>query len=162
MFSPFKLHLTHLNFLSPYYAGFDPISYMVADHSISSWDTPTLMHQTGSPSELMSKEPYVVPAALFILLKIVLSLAPIVYSHLKSRWASRAWHLNLHFLSELNQLLLRVLHLVDIKRLWSKLKLGNGTRNLREGANNARVWASTLASVSLGEPSSPRVASSIL
>ncbi|XP_042458646.1 5'-adenylylsulfate reductase-like 5 [Zingiber officinale] len=153
-----------LNALIQFYkksTGFNPISYMVAHHSISSWDTQTSMHQTGSPRELMSKEPYVVLAALFIFLKIVLSLAPIIYSHLNYCWASRTWRLNVHFLGELNQLLLRVLHLVDIKKLWSKLKLSNGTRNLREGANNAHAWASTLASVSLGEPSSPRVASSI-
>ncbi|RZS27000.1 hypothetical protein BHM03_00060435, partial [Ensete ventricosum] len=118
----------------------------------------SLMHQTGSPRELITKEPFMVLGVLFMFLKIVLSVIPVIYTHLKALWVSHAWHLNVHVLGESSsQLLVRVLHVVDVKRLWSKLKLDNKTRNLRKkGANNARAWASTLTSVSLGESSSSR------
>lgn len=119
------------------------------------------MHQTGSPRELITKEPFMVLGVLFMFLKIVLSSIPVIYAHLKALWVSHAWHLNLHVLGESSQLLVRVLHVVDVKRLWSKLKLDNKTRNLRKkGASNARAWASTLTSVSLGESSSSRTAPS--
>ena len=47
----------------------------------------------------------------------------------------------------------RFLYMIDVQRVWAKLKLCK-IRNFREGAKSARVWASSLASVSLGETSS--------
>ncbi|WOL04228.1 5'-adenylylsulfate reductase-like 5 [Canna indica] len=134
--------------------GFDPIADLVVDQLPSSGNKRSLMHQAASLRELITKEPCLVFAMLFILLKIVLSVLPVTYSHLKVLLISHAWHLNLHILYESRQLLVRVLYVIDINNLWAKLKLGNKTRNLRKGANNARVWASTLTSVSLGESSS--------
>ncbi|XP_009408458.2 5'-adenylylsulfate reductase-like 5 [Musa acuminata AAA Group] len=142
--------------------GFDPIAYLVVHQPTNSRKVRSLMHQTGSPRELITKEPFMVLGVLlFMFMKIVLSSIPVIYAHLKALWVSNAWHLNLHVLGESSQLLVRVLHVVDVKRLWSKLKLDNKTRNLRKkGASNARAWASTLTSVSLGESSSSRTAAS--
>ncbi|CAL9104068.1 unnamed protein product [Musa textilis] len=141
--------------------GFDPIAYLVVRQPTNSRKVRSLMHETGSPRELITTEPFLVLGVLFMFLKIVVSSIPVVYAHLKALWVSRAWHPNLHVLGESSQLLARVLHVVDVKRLWSKLKLDNKTRKLRKkGASNARAWASTLTSVSLGESSSSRPAPS--
>lgn len=127
---------------------------MVADQPSNSVNVRSSKHQMEFLRELITKEPYVLLAVLFVCLKTMVSLLPFVYAHLKAFWLSRTWHLNLHIIAESYQLLARVLHVIDVKRLWSKLKLGNKTRNLRKGANNARAWASTITSVSLGESSS--------
>ncbi|XP_074574422.1 5'-adenylylsulfate reductase-like 5 [Curcuma longa] len=133
--------------------GLDPIILLEIDQvSSAKIRTPVLHFE--SASELMTKEPYLAFSLLFIFLRMIICFVPLLYSRVKAFWASHAWHLNLRFLRESSQLLEQVLHLVDIKRLWSNLKLWNRTRNLRKGANNARVWASSLASVSLGESSS--------
>ncbi|RWW54172.1 hypothetical protein BHE74_00039261 [Ensete ventricosum] len=134
--------------------GFDPVERLVVDQPTNLGNVRSLMHQVESPRELITTEPYLVLGVLFICLKLVLSVLPVVYSHLKALWVSHGWQLNLPILCEPSQLLVRVLHGIDVKKLWSKVKLGNKTMNLRKGANNARAWASTLTSVSLGESSS--------
>ncbi|XP_009396929.2 5'-adenylylsulfate reductase-like 5 [Musa acuminata AAA Group] len=140
--------------------GFDPVERLVVDQPANLGNVRSLMHQVESLRELITTEPYLVLGVLFICLKLVLSVLPVVYSHLKALWVSHGWHLNLPILCEPSQLLVRVLHGIDVNKLWSKVKLGNKTMNLRKGANNARAWASTLTSVSLGESSSPSSSSS--
>ncbi|CAL9086135.1 unnamed protein product [Musa textilis] len=143
--------------------GFDPVERLVVvDQPTNLGNVRSLMHQVESLRELINMEPYLVFGVLFICLKLVLSVLSVVYSHLKALWVSHGWHLNLPILCEPSQLLVRVLHGIDVEKLWSKVKLGNKTMNLRKGANNARVWASTLTSVSLGESSSPSSTSSRL
>jgi len=78
---------------------------------------------------------------------------PVFVSRIKAFLAMHVLRLNLGIFGEWNHLLERVLHVIDLKKLWSKLRLCNKTRNFQKGAKNARVWAS-LASVSLGESSS--------
>ncbi|XP_059647328.1 5'-adenylylsulfate reductase-like 5 isoform X2 [Cornus florida] len=70
-------------------------------------------------------------------------------------WVSFVSHFNMEMFGGGSQILGRVVHLIDAKRAWTKLKLCK-TRNFHDGAKNARVWASSLTSVSLGEASSSR------
>ncbi|WOL08062.1 5'-adenylylsulfate reductase-like 5 [Canna indica] len=137
--------------------GFHPIAYLVVDQPANTGSARSQMYKIRSLAELLSKEPFLVLGIIFIFLKMFLSILPIIFSQIKSLWISHAWHWSLHVLSELSQLLVRMLHVIDFKKLCIKLKLGCKTRNLRKGANNARAWASTLTSVSLGESSSSRL-----
>ncbi|XP_042465539.1 5'-adenylylsulfate reductase-like 5 [Zingiber officinale] len=133
--------------------GLDPIILLEIDQvSSAKIRTPVLHFE--SARELITKEPYLAFSLLFIFLRMIICFVPLLYSRVKAFWASHAWCLNLRCLRESSQLLEQVLHLVDIKRVWSNLKIWNRTRNLQKGANNARVWASSLTSVSLGESSS--------
>jgi hypothetical protein len=84
---------------------------------------------------------------------------PKVLTHLKAFWVLYVPHFNLGIFGETSQLMGRILHMVDVRRIWTKLRLCK-TRNFHEGAKNARVWASSLTSVSLGESSSARSSSS--
>ncbi|KAG6603430.1 5'-adenylylsulfate reductase-like 5, partial [Cucurbita argyrosperma subsp. sororia] len=75
--------------------------------------------------------------------------------HIEDEPLSYIPHLNLEIFGETRQLIGRILHMLDIRRAWAKLRLYK-TKNFHKGARNARVWASSLASVSLGESSSSR------
>jgi hypothetical protein len=66
-------------------------------------------------------------------------------------WTQYFRHTNLGVLAKLAQLLECVPHAVDVRKMWSKWRL-------MFGSMNTRVWASSLASVSLGGQSSPRAA----
>lgn len=103
--------------------------------------------------ELITKEPYLVLAILFLVLRAFLFFCPEILSHVAALWILCKREFNLGIFGESSQLLGRVIHLIDVKRVWSKLKLCK-TRNFQKGARSARVWASSLASVSLGETSS--------
>ncbi|GFY83027.1 RNA polymerase II transcription mediator [Actinidia rufa] len=102
-----------------------------------------------SLKEILIREPYLVFSVMFLFLRGFLYFFPDIISHLISLWLVYLPHLNVAILGESRQFLGRVLHLVDIKRVWSKLKTCK-TRNFHNGARSARVWASSLASVSLG------------
>ncbi|XP_021714943.1 5'-adenylylsulfate reductase-like 7 [Chenopodium quinoa] len=110
--------------------------------------------------EIIVKEPYLVFAILFLVLRGFLCICPEIWSCVTALWMLCMCQLNLGVLGESNQLLARVAHVMDVKRVWSKLKQCK-IRNFQEGARSARVWASSLASVSLGESSSARPSSSI-
>ncbi|KAG9451397.1 hypothetical protein H6P81_011362 [Aristolochia fimbriata] len=109
----------------------------------------------GSLKDIFKREPYLIFSIVFLCSKGFLLFLPQILSHLKAFWILCIWHLNFGILRGTSQLLERVLHVVDVKRAWSKLRLCK-TRNFRNGAKNARVWASSLASVSLGDPASSR------
>ncbi|KAJ6832416.1 5'-adenylylsulfate reductase-like 5 isoform X2 [Iris pallida] len=136
--------------------GLEPVAYFVEEPSSNSGNFQVLNPWNKSLREIMTSEPYLAFSVLFICLKALVFFFPVIISRLKALMAVYAWNLNLGIFGEWSHLLERVLHVIDLKRLWSKLRLSNKTRNFQKGANNARVWASSLASVSLGESSSSR------
>ncbi|XP_077211434.1 5'-adenylylsulfate reductase-like 7 [Tasmannia lanceolata] len=141
--------------------GFDPVEYFTkADQPTSMGSEKPFLLWNDSPREILAREPYLVFSLLFLCLKAIIYFVPKILSRLKSVWVLLyAWHMNLAFFGETSQLLERVLHVIDMERAWSKLRLCK-TRNFQNGAKNARVWAS-LASVSLGKPPSTRSVASL-
>lgn len=138
--------------------GFDPVTYLsVEEPPIYASRTP-LNLRNWSVREMILSEPYLAFSLGFVCLKAFLCFFPVFASRIKAFLAIYALHLNLNLgiFGEWNHLVERVVHVIDLKKLWSKLRLCNKTRNFHKGAKNARVWASSLASVSLGECSSPR------
>ncbi|XP_052196062.1 5'-adenylylsulfate reductase-like 5 isoform X2 [Diospyros lotus] len=127
----------------------DLVSYSQSSHKL------THPWKGNSVKEILRREPYLVFSALFLFLRVFLFFFPEIISRLIALWVAYVAHLRVGVFGESSQLLGRVLHLIDVKRAWSKLKLCK-TRNFHNGARNARVWASSLASVSLGETSSAR------
>ncbi|XP_077213440.1 5'-adenylylsulfate reductase-like 7 [Tasmannia lanceolata] len=142
--------------------GFDPVQYFTKEDQSSRLGSEKLLCLwDGSPREMFTREPYLAFSLLFLCLKVfIIYFFPKILSRLKAVWVLLyVWHLNLGFFVETSQLLERVLHVIDMNRVWNKLRLCK-TRNFQNGAKNARVWAS-LASVSLGESSSTRSAASL-
>ena len=135
--------------------GLDPITYLEI-HQSSSGNARAVIVQVESIWELITKESYLTFAILFICLKIIMCFFPLIYLRFKSFWVSHVWPVNLRILHESSLLLEKVLQVVDIKRMWSNIQLSNKTRNFQKGANNARVWASSLTR--LNESSSSRLA----
>lgn len=137
--------------------GLEPVEYFSEDQpSCSGSDEDILLPWNGSSlSDILMKEPFLVFSVLFLCLRAFLYFFPEMLSRLTALWVAYVPHLNLGIFGESSQLFWRVLHLIDVKRVWSKLKLCK-TRNFHKGAKSARVWASSLASVSLGETPSAR------
>ncbi|XP_027351139.1 5'-adenylylsulfate reductase-like 5 [Abrus precatorius] len=106
-----------------------------------------------SLKEISSREPYLALSMLFLGLRIILFVFPEIMLRLQAFWASYVPRLNLQIFGETSHMVGRVLNLVDVKRVLTKLRLCK-TRNFHERARSAQVWASSLASVSLGESSS--------
>lgn len=105
----------------------------------------------GSINETVKSEPYLAFSILFVCLRVFLFFFPKFFTCIKGLWTQYFRHANLGVLAKLTQLLECVPHAVDVRRMWSKWRL-------MVGAMNARVWASSLASVSIGGQSSPRAA----
>ncbi|KAL4351211.1 hypothetical protein GQ457_06G017290 [Hibiscus cannabinus] len=141
--------------------GFETVQYMAESEPVVSGDDNRYMIQlwNETPMEIVKREPYLAFALLFLCFRGLLSIFPEVMSRLKAFWVSYAPHLNLEIFGETSQLFARALHMVDVRRVWTKLRLCK-TRNFHQGAKSAHVWASSLASVSLGESSSGRSSSS--
>ncbi|XP_051143612.1 5'-adenylylsulfate reductase-like 5 [Andrographis paniculata] len=116
------------------------------DHSLQFWNRSSL-------KETFSREPYLMLSVIFVLLRAFLYFCPEITSRLMTLWTTYIPRLNLAIFGESKQLLEHTLHLIDVKRIWSKLKVCQ-TRKFHKGARNARVWASSLASVSLGKTTS--------
>ncbi|KAF5735155.1 5'-adenylylsulfate reductase-like 5 [Tripterygium wilfordii] len=141
--------------------GLKPVQYYTEDEPASFEEDEQFIMQTwisSSLGDMIKREPYVVLATLFICLRLLLYIFTKVVSHLKAFCISYAPHLNLGIFGETSQLFGRVLDMIDVRRIWTKFGLCK-TRNFHQGAKNARVWASSLASVSLGESSSGRSSS---
>ncbi|ONK59675.1 uncharacterized protein A4U43_C08F9150 [Asparagus officinalis] len=148
----------NLNSLVEFYkatTGFDPVAYLSVEEPPSSESRMPFNLRDHSLREIIVSERYLAFSLAFICLKAFLSFFPVIISRIKAFFFVYALHTNLGIFGEWNQLLERVLHVIDLKKLWSKLRLCNKT-NFQKGAKNARVWASSLASVSLGESSSSR------
>ncbi|XP_028780157.1 5'-adenylylsulfate reductase-like 7 [Neltuma alba] len=99
-----------------------------------------------SLEEITSREPYLVLSILFLCLRILFSVFSKIVSSVRAFWVSYVPHLNLQIFGETSQAMGRVLHVIDVRRIWTKLRMCK--------ARNFHVWASSLASVSLGESSS--------
>ncbi|KAJ6360132.1 hypothetical protein OIU77_004194 [Salix suchowensis] len=136
--------------------GLEPVQYFTRDDSTSTegheksilqpWNGPFL-------EEIMKREPYLALATLFLCLRVLLYVSPKVLSHVKALCVSNIPNFNLEIFGGTSQIFGRILHMIDVRRIWTKLRLCK-TRNFHERAKNCRVWASSLASVSLGESSS--------
>ncbi|XP_073303337.1 5'-adenylylsulfate reductase-like 5 [Primulina huaijiensis] len=138
--------------------GFDPVVVMFVDNSCSPASNQNIFRpwNEGSVTEIIWRELYLVLSVVFVLSRAILYFFPEIVSRITELWVAGIPHLNLEIFGESRQLLGRVFHLIDVKRIWSDLEACK-TRNFHEGARNARVWASSLASVSLGETSSTRI-----
>lgn len=132
------------------FPGLQPIQY-VDEGEPASLDTDgnliAWLHNGSSIRETAEREPYLVLALIFLSLKLAILIFPVMVSRLKTLWASYVPHLSLGILGETSQLFGRALHMIDVRRLWMKLRLTK-TRNFQERAKNA------LASVSLGKSTS--------
>ncbi|KAG0490910.1 hypothetical protein HPP92_007773 [Vanilla planifolia] len=129
-----------------------PLAYFSVDQPkektnfVQPWKGPT--------GEFIKTEPYLTISLLFIILRVFSYMFLKFVSQIKALWTSYARHrVNLGIFGELSQLLVRVMHVIDLKRAWSKLRLSNKKRTFHKGAKSARVWASSFTSVSLGESS---------
>jgi len=150
-----------LNSLVDFYketTGLDPIAYIDVVEQESTGSLSSVMPWDRSIREMAKDEMYLLVAVLFIIVKVVAHFIPVVMSHLRAFLVVRVQNLNLGIRRGSNQLLERALNVLDVRRLWSKLRLSNKATDLRKGASNARAWASSFPSVSLGEPSSSRQA----
>jgi len=136
--------------------GLDPIAHLDIVQQERTGNLRSIMTWDRSLREMANDEPFLFLAVLFIILKVAAHFIPVVMSHLRAFLVVRVRNLNLGILRGSNQLLDRALNVLDVRRLWSKLRLSNKATDLRKGASNARAWASSFTSVSLGEPSSSR------
>ncbi|KAF3787691.1 5'-adenylylsulfate reductase-like 5 [Nymphaea thermarum] len=108
----------------------------------------------GSLREMLMRERYLVMSVLFLCFRAFIYVLPGVHSRLRTLWALHGRNVNFGAIfGSLSTLLEQAAHVLNFKRLWSKLRQSK-MRKFHKGANNARVWASSLASVSLGESSS--------
>jgi thiol-disulfide isomerase/thioredoxin len=142
--------------------GLEPVQYFAENPPIGlESDEESIFQSLNSLSmkEISKRKPYLVFSISFLCLRLLLCIFPEVLSCLKTFWVSYVPHLNLEIFGETSQIMGRVLHMIDVRRVWTKLRLCK-TRNFHESAKNARVWASSLASVALGESSSARSSSS--
>ncbi|KAE8725216.1 5'-adenylylsulfate reductase-like 5 [Hibiscus syriacus] len=142
-------------------AGFEPVQYVSEDEPVASGDDSKYVIQLWNEAfstEIVKRDPYLAFSVLFLCLRLLLSIFPKVLSRLKTIWVSYSLHLNLEIFGETSQLFARALHMVDVRRVWTKLRLCKA-RNFHQGAQSARVWASSMASVSLGRSSSGRSSS---
>uniref|UniRef100_A0A5B7A5C3 Thioredoxin domain-containing protein n=1 Tax=Davidia involucrata TaxID=16924 RepID=A0A5B7A5C3_DAVIN len=136
--------------------GFEPVQHVAVHQIIGLRSNEKFVMQSwigSSLDEISTTEPYLIFSILFLCLRVLVFVLPKALSRFKAFWVSYIPHLKLEIFGETSQILGRVLHVIDVKRVCAKLRQCK-TRNFHEGARNARVWASSLASVSLGETSS--------
>lgn len=136
------------------------MEYFAEDETISLGASDKLIMQSWRGlclREMIQREPYLVFAVFFLCVRLLISIFPEILSRLNAFWVSYVPHFNLEIFGETSQIFGRALHMIDVRRVWTKLRFCK-TRNFHQGAKNARVWAS-LASVSLGESSSSRSSS---
>ncbi|KAL5708582.1 5-adenylylsulfate reductase-like [Ranunculus cassubicifolius] len=136
--------------------GLEPIGYLTDNQGVEVTDKPLLdLLGWSTRKDILSREPCLIFSLLFLFSRVIFCFFPSFLSQLRAFWALYIPRLNLEIFGETSQLLGRALHVIDMKRVWNKVKLCK-TRNFQERAKNARVWASSLASVSLGESSVSR------
>ncbi|CAN6481627.1 unnamed protein product [Victoria cruziana] len=116
------------------------------ERDVGSWN--------GSLKEILMRERYLVMSVLFLCIRAFIYVFPGVFSRLKTFWALHGRNMNFGAIfGSRSTMLEQAAHVLNLKRLWSKQRQSQ-MRKFHKGANNARVWASSLASVSLGESSS--------
>ncbi|ESW23845.1 hypothetical protein PHAVU_004G080800 [Phaseolus vulgaris] len=137
-------------------SGFVASINIVEQPSSMTSDENLTMNQIGlSLKETWSRDPYLLFSVLFLCFRLLLFVFPKIVSRLRAFWVSCVPHLNLQIFGETSQVMGRVLQVIDVRRIWNRLRLCK-IRIFQERARSARVWASSLASVSLGESSSAR------
>lgn len=142
--------------------GLEPVQYFAEDNPISlesGGKSIILSSNSLSLKEILKREPYLVFSIMFLCLRLLACIFPQVLSRLKAFWVIYIPHFKLEIFGETSQIMGRIVHMIDMRGVWTKLRLFK-TRNFHQGAKNARVWASSLASVALGESSSARSSSS--
>ncbi|ONH94241.1 hypothetical protein PRUPE_7G006000 [Prunus persica] len=142
--------------------GLEPVQYFDGNQSVilkSSEKSIIQSMSNMSLREISRSEPYLVFAILFLCLRALLYIFHRVLACLQAFWVLYVPHFNLGIFGETSQIMGRILHMVDVRRIWNKLRLCK-TQNFHKGAKNARVWASSLTSVSLGESSARSSSSS--
>jgi hypothetical protein len=132
-------------------AGQEPVAYV----GLRKWNTAQSTHHAKlwnrSICETVKSDPYLTFSIMFLCLRVFLFLFQKLFTVIKGFWTQYFTHINLGVLAKLTQLLECVPHAVDVRKFWSKWRLMVGVRN-------AKVWASSLTSVSLGGQSSPPAA----
>ncbi|EOA29616.1 hypothetical protein CARUB_v10014268mg [Capsella rubella] len=131
-----------------YVAEGEPTRLEADDDNLITW-----LRNGTSIGGIFKQDPFLALSLLFICLQMAILVFPVAESRMRALWDSYAPNLNLERFREISQLFSRGLHMVDVRRLWLKLRLIK-TRNFHERAKNAQAWASSLASVSLGQTSS--------
>lgn len=153
-----------LNTLVRFYrktTGWEPIHYVDMEQPISSEGSGEFVMRSwvgSSPSEILRREPYLVLSLLFLCLAVLINALPKVLLHLKPLWVAYGPHLNLGIFGETSQILGRLLQMINLKMIWTKLKLckTSSFHQCAKNLKNARVWASSVPSVSLGKTSSSK------
>ncbi|KAL1814208.1 hypothetical protein ACET3Z_024273 [Daucus carota] len=153
-----------LNSLVRFYrrtTGWEPIQYVDTEQASSSEGSGEFVMRSwvgSSPYEILRREPYLVLSLLFLCLTVLINALPKVLLHIKPLWVVYGPHLNLGIFGETRQILGRLLQMVNLKMIWTKLKRckTSGFHQCAKDVKNARVWASSLASVSLGKTSSSK------
>ncbi|KAK4786940.1 hypothetical protein SAY86_010773 [Trapa natans] len=140
--------------------GLEPVQYITLDQPMKHQTVKNQSLQFRSdPSvkEFVKREPYLAFSIFFLCLRVLLAIVLKVMVHVRAFWALYMPRLNLEIFGATTQILGRVLPTIDMKRLWMKVKqrLCKG-RSFHERARSFRVWAPSLASVSLGKSSSSR------
>jgi hypothetical protein len=131
------------------YTDFGPVAYFDVQPSMFTY-TPIWL-QDMPLKDKIAAEPYLALSVLFVLLRVALWILPLVGPHLRAFWDIYAQGFKQKVVGGMNRTLERAAHVLDVKRLGNKIKHFNKKRSLGRGAKSARVWASSLASVSLGE-----------
>jgi hypothetical protein len=124
-------------------AGQEPVAYIGTRKWSAARSTDYAKIWNSSISETVKREPYLAFSILFICLRIFFFFFPKFFALIQDFWTEYYEQSNLGILAKLT-------HAVDLRKVWSKLRL-------MVGAKNGRIWAS-LTSVSLGGQPSPRVA----
>ncbi|KAH0466805.1 hypothetical protein IEQ34_004043 [Dendrobium chrysotoxum] len=127
--------------------GQDPVVYFSEDQAkekrkvVLPWRIPA--------REFINNEPYLAFSILFVISRSLVYFVFKIISQLKTLWMLYARHqMKLRCFSELSEPLGRVLHVINMKKAWNKLRLSNQKINFDKGAKSARVWASSFASLS--------------
>ncbi|XP_027072426.1 5'-adenylylsulfate reductase-like 5 isoform X1 [Coffea arabica] len=131
--------------------GHEPVQYIAVDQSGNSGSggKSMVVSRCGSSAkETLTREPYLFFSVLFLSLRVMVYVCPKFLFHSRNLWVSFRPHLNLEIFGGTSE----ILGMTDFKRVWTKIRLCNH-RNFHLGASNARVFASSFASVSLGETS---------
>ncbi|KAH6759665.1 hypothetical protein C2S51_016614 [Perilla frutescens var. frutescens] len=105
--------------------GLDPVVDMVEGTSCSSESEQKVLQLWrggASSKDTFLREPYLLLAIMFVLSRAFLYLFPEIASRVMAIWLAYIPRLNMEIFGESRQLIGRALHLVDVKRMWSKLK----------------------------------------
>ncbi|PWZ44827.1 5'-adenylylsulfate reductase-like 6 [Zea mays] len=129
--------------------GQEPVAYIGTRKWRATQSTDYAKIWNSSISVTVKQEPCLAFSILFVCLRIFIFFFPKFFALVQDFWTQYYEQINLGILAKLTQLLECVPHAVDVRKVWSKLRL-------MFGAKNGRIWAS-LTSVSLGGQPSRRV-----